>query len=90
MKGGNCMRYEFTENDIKNEINKLYLEEDDVSLEGKFIEGDGKHFTLTGSAVIDGEKYNDFETDFELAEGRNYNTAKDIMNADWLWYDYKC
>jgi hypothetical protein len=90
MKGEDDMRYDFTENDIKNESNKLYFEEDDVMLDGEFIEGDGKHFVLTGSAVIDGEKYHDFETEFEIADGQKHDTAYDIMNAEWLWYDYKC
>lgn len=89
MKGGENMRYEFTEKDIKNEVNKLYFEEDEVTLDGEYIEGDGKRFVITGIAVIEGEKYHDFKTEFEIEDGQKHDTAEEIINAEWLWYDYK-
>jgi len=84
------MRFEFSEEDIKNEINKIYIEDDDVLLTGEFIEGDGKYFVLTGTALIEGEIYHEFETEFELEEEIIDPTAAEIMAAEWSWYDYIC
>jgi len=89
-EGRGNMRYEFTDDDRKNERNRLYLEEDDVLLDGNYIEGDGKHFVLFSDAVVEGEKYHDFETEFETADGEKTDTAADILGAEWLWYDFKC
>lgn len=84
------MRFEFNEDEIKDELNRVYIEEDDVLLIGEFIEGEGKNYVLTGSAVIDGETYHDFETEFELTEEINPQSAGDIMKAEWDWCDYIC
>ncbi len=89
-KGGDTMRFEFNEDEIKEELNRVYIEEDDVLLIGEFIEGEGKDYVLTGSAVIDGETYHDFETEFELVEEINPQSAGDIMKAEWDWCDYIC
>ena len=69
------MRINFTEEEIKNEANKVYIEDDDVLIEGEFIEG---------------ETYHDFETEFELSQEPSSMLAGDILKADWEWYDYVC
>ena len=84
------MRINFTEEEIKNEANKVYIEDDDVLIEGEFIEGEGRHFVITGKAVIEGETYHDFETEFELSQEPPSILAGDILKADWEWYDYVC
>ena len=84
------MRFDFTDEDIKNEVNKVYIEDDDVLLTGEFIEGDGKKYILTGSALREGETYHGFETEFEMESEIQNPTAASLMSADWKWYDYIC
>ena len=84
------MRIEFTNDEIKDESNKIYIEDDDVLIEGEFIEGEGKNFVLTGKAVIEGERYHDFQVEFELENEPESMTCKDILKEDWKWYDYLC
>ena len=36
------MRLTFSEEQIKQEKNKIYLEEDELLLEGEYLEGEGK------------------------------------------------
>ena len=84
------MRFDFTDEDIKNELNKVYIEDDDVLLTGEYIEGEGKKYVLTGSALIEGETYHGFETEFELEDEIENPTAASLMSADWKWYDYIC
>ena len=84
------MRFEFNEDEIKDELNRVYIEEDDVLLIGEFIEGEGKSYVLTGSAVIDGETYHDYATEFELTEEINPQSIGGMIKAEWEWCDYIC
>ncbi len=84
------MRFDFTQEDIEREANKVYIQDDDVLLTGEFIEGEGTHYVLTGSALIEGETYHGFETEFELEEEIENPTAAYLMSAEWKWYDYIC
>lgn len=84
------MKEYFTEEQKNREINKIYIEEDDVLVIGEFVEGSGKTFILTGNAVIEGETYHEFEVEFELTEEPKEETAEEIMGIDWEWYDYLC
>ena len=43
------MKLTFTEEDIKNEINKIYIEDDDVLLETEYITGEGLESTGAGN-----------------------------------------
>ena len=36
------MKLTFTEEQIANELHKIYLEEDDLLMEGEFVTGEGK------------------------------------------------
>ena len=54
------MKLTFTEEQIKNELNKFYLEEDDLMMEGEYITGEGKNYIISGVATIEGERYHEF------------------------------
>ena len=69
-------------------INKIYLEEDDVTMTGEFIEGEGTIYIITGEAVIDGEDYTEFKIEFELTEEPSEEKIEDIMSIEWECYDY--
>ncbi|WP_352401108.1 hypothetical protein [Anaerotignum sp.] len=81
------MKLFFTEEQKQQERNKIYLEEDDLLLEGEYVEGEGRNFLISGIATVEGERYHDFEVVFELV----HDVAQDlesIMNTDWEWYDF--
>lgn len=89
-KGGMPVRLTFTEQEIANEIHKIYIEEDDLLLEAEVLEGEGKLYKLTGIATIEGERYHDFEIEFALLEEPEEMSAEAILSAEWDWYDYVC
>ena len=82
------MKYVFTDDDIKNEKNVIEIEDENVKVEGEYIEGEGKIYVLTGTAEIDGERYRDFKVEFELSEEPLSENIDDIMSADWEFYDF--
>lgn len=84
------MKLTFTEEQIKSELNKFYLEEDDLMMEGEYITGEGKNYVISGVATIEGERYHDFEIEFELLEEPAEETIEAIMAAEWDWYDFLC
>lgn len=84
------MKLTFTEEHIKSELNKFYLEEDDLMMEGEYITGEGKNYVISGVATIEGERYHEFEIEFELLEEPAEETIEAIMAAEWDWYDFLC
>ena len=84
------MKLTFTEEQIKNELNKFYLEEDDLMMEGQYITGEGKNYIISGVATIEGERYHEFEIEFELLEEPAEETIEAIMAVEWDWYDFLC
>ena len=80
------MKYIFTDEDIKNEINIINIPEDDLVLFGETLSGEGKSYIISGRANIEGETYHGFEIEFELV--KEALTPRDIMDTDWEWYDY--
>ena len=58
------MRLTFSEEQIKQEKNKIYLEEDELLLEGEYLEGEGKRYVISGIATIEGERYHDIQIEF--------------------------
>ncbi|MBR2383168.1 MAG: hypothetical protein IKA89_05420 [Anaerotignum sp.] len=84
------MKLIFTEEQIKNELNKFYLEEDDLMMEGEYITGEGKNYIISGVATIEGERYHEFEIEFELLEEPAEETIEAIMAVEWDWYDFLC
>lgn len=89
-KGCVTMKLTFTEEQIKNELNKFYLEEDDLMMEGEYITGEGKNYVISGVATIEGERYHEFEIEFELLEEPAEETIEAIMAVEWDWYDFLC
>ena len=91
MKGGGyCLKYIFTEEDKKKEINVIFIEDDNVLVRGEFITKEEDGYILNGSAVIDEETYHDFEVFFALTEEIEFNDIEAIKNAEWDWNDYVC
>ena len=84
------MKLTFTEEQIKNELNKFYLEEDDLMMEGEYITGEGKNYIISGVATIEGERYHEFEIEFEPLEEPAEETIEAIMAEEWDWYDFLC
>ncbi|MBR6543291.1 MAG: hypothetical protein IKT73_08795 [Anaerotignum sp.] len=84
------MKLTFTEEHIKSELNKFYLEEDDLMMEGEYITGEGKNYVISGVATIEGERYHEFEIEFELLEEPAEETIEAIMAVEWDWYDFLC
>lgn len=84
------MRLVFNEEQIKREQNKLYLEEDDVLIEGEYLEGEGTRYIISGIATIEGERYHDFQIEFELAQMPKEETIEAILAEEWDWYDFLC
>lgn len=84
------MKLTFTEEHIKSELNKFYLEEDDLMMEGEYITGKGKNYVISGVATIEGERYHEFEIEFELLEEPAEETIEAIMAVEWDWYDFLC
>ena len=84
------MKLTFTEEHIKNDLNKFYLEEDDLMIEGEYITGEGKNYIISGVATIEGERYHEFEIEFELLEEPAEETIEAIMAVEWDWYDFLC
>ena len=80
----------FTQQQIEKEFNKIYIEEDDLVLEGEFIQGEGTHYIITGIAIIEKERYHDFKIEFNLVELPKEEKISFIMDIDWEWYDYLC
>lgn len=84
------MRFEFTDEQKKNGINMIEIEEDELILEGEYVEGEGKNYVITGIATIEGERYHEFQVEFELVEEPSSESLGDIMETEWEWYDYLC
>lgn len=90
LEGRGNMKYIFTEEQIKKDLHKLYLEEDDVLMEGEYVTGEGKNYVISGVATIEGERYHEFEIEFELTEEPAEDSLEAIMSMDWEWYDFLC
>ena len=84
------MKASFTEEQIKQGLNQIEIEEDQVLLYGQTLEGSDKHYILTGIAEIDGERYHDFQVEFQLIDLPESEDLETILAMDWDWYDYLC
>ncbi|HIW48786.1 MAG TPA: hypothetical protein H9687_05885 [Firmicutes bacterium] len=82
------MKLYFTPQEQEQELHKVYLEEDEVTVYGQWIEGEGSHYVLTGTAEVDGEIYHDFQVEIALVSSLAEPTAAAVMQAPWQWYDY--
>ena len=84
------MRLLFSEQEKEQELHKIYLEEEDLLMEGEWLEGEGKHYVISGIATIEGERYHDFHIEFALLEEPGAMTASGILSMEWDWYDFLC
>lgn len=82
------MEHIFTPEEKEKELNKVYLEEDDLLMEGEALRGEKGHYILQGIATIEGERYHDFEIEFQLEEEPAEETPEVVLNASWDWYDF--
>ena len=84
------MEFTFTKEQIEGKINQIYLEDEDVLMEGELLKGEGKEYIIKGIATIEGERYHDFEIVFALLEEPKEKTVEAILEEDWDWYDFLC
>ena len=87
------MKIYFTEEDKKEEFNKIELEGEDVILIGEYIEpveNEENTYTIVVDAVIEGELYHEFVTVFSLLDEPEEMSARAIAQAEWDWFDYVC
>ena len=87
------MKIYFTEEDKKEEFNKIELEGEDVILIGEYIdpvENEENTYTIVGDAVIEGELYHEFVTVFSLLDKPEEMSARAVAQAEWDWFDYVC
>ena len=80
------MKLIFTDSQKEAGLNKIEIE--DVYFEAYFIEGEGKNWIMTGSAVVEEEKYNDFTIEFETVDIPAGMELEQIMSLEWEWYDF--
>lgn len=81
------MRLNTTEEEIKNEKNRILLEEDDMELQINYVEKIEDIYRLNTRAIIEGEAYNNFEVEVKLVENVEINCVSEIIEQEWEWYD---
>ncbi len=81
------MRYEVTDAEVQQGLNKLYIEEDDMELQINFIDKQDDVYILNTRAIIEGEAYNNFEVEVKLVEDTEITCVADILELEWDWYD---
>lgn len=84
------MKQYFTEAQKEEGLHIVEIEEDDLSLEGEWVEGEGRNYVIGGIATIEGERYHDFQIEFALLEDPAGDELEDILAVPWDWYDYLC
>ncbi len=83
------MRYETTIEEKEKELNKVFLEEDDMELQINYIDKIEDIYLLNTRAIIEGEPYNNFEVEVQLAENKDITCVSDILDIEWEWYDLR-
>ncbi len=79
----------FTEEDIEKKLNFLEIEEERMQFYGYELNKGEHTYFLIGDAIFDGETYKDFKIEIKLLENINIKNAKEILDLDWEWYDFK-
>ncbi len=80
------MRIQFTEEQKQRDLNKIEVE--DVLFTADFIEGEGRNWVMTGTAIVEGEVYDGFCIEFETIEVPCDNDIETIMSLEWDTYDF--
>lgn len=81
------MRYITTEDEIKNGLNKIFLEEDEIELQINYIDKVDDVYVLNTRAIVEGEAYNNFEVEVQLLDNAEISCVADIIEKEWDWYD---
>lgn len=84
------MKLTFTEEQIANELHKFISKRMTFLWRANLSQEMGKNYIITGVATIEGERYHEFEIEFELTEEPAEETLEAIMQTDWEWYDFLC
>ncbi len=80
---------EFTKEEIENKLNFLEIEDERMQFYAfQVLKGEDTYY-LIGDAIFDGETYKDFKIEIKLLENLNIKNAKEILDVDWEWYDFK-
>ncbi|MFV0502937.1 MAG: hypothetical protein ACK5LT_03065 [Lachnospirales bacterium] len=80
------MQIKFNDEHKKEDIHKVDVE--DIYFEGEYLNIlNDNLYQITGTAIIEGEKYNNFTIEFTLLDKTN-NKLEDIMKAQWDEYDF--
>ncbi len=82
------MHLTFTQEQIQQNYHKIELPDENIIMEGTSLEGEKGHYVITGIATIDGERYHDFQIEFQLITQPEPETIENIMDCDWDWYDF--
>ncbi len=82
------MKYEFTDDDLKNGINEVYFDEDELLLKGEYIEKREDFYVLVGTCIVENETYHNFEVGFNTVSPLTDITAKNLMLSEWEYYEY--
>ncbi len=83
------MRYETTNEEKEKELNKVFLEEDEMELQINFIDKLDDIYLLNTRAIIEGEAYNNFEVEVQLVNNEEIACVADILEFEWEWYDLR-
>lgn len=78
-----------TDDDIKNKINIIEIDEEKLIFTIKEIEKKKETFYLYGDGNFDGEVYKDFALEIKLEEHKEEKSLKEFLEKDWIWYDLK-
>jgi len=80
------MRLAITEQERDKGENQMDFE--DMTYTAEVLEGEGKHWVMTGTAVIDDEVYRDFQIEFETLDEPEELSAGALLRMEWDWYDF--
>lgn len=72
---------------LKDEDIIVEILEDDIILYVDKIDVDGMDAIFTGTALIDDEKYKDFEVEVTFLETANDKSFEEILELEWDSYD---
>jgi len=82
------MKLYFTEEQKNADKHRIFLEEEDLTLEGEYIEGNREEYRISGAAIIGEERYPEFTIAFGLEKEVKEETIEDILAEEWDWYDF--
>ena len=83
------MKWVFTEEQKSTGIHRVELPEDELLLEGEWLESqENGEYLLCGVATVEGERYHDFTIRFAPENTPASQTPEDILAQEWAWYEF--